>query len=652
MKRFFSLTLRNKLILAFTAILLVPSLAIGWFSYGTAKDQIEQRMNNTVGENVRVLDQMLSGYIEPIRKDVDYLAQSLTAANADMLGNLERFGDIHPEIDTTFVGTAKGEMLLSPLQELPKDFDPRKRPWYEEAMKQTGQIIVTPPYVNATDGKIVVTIAKAAPDRSFVIGVDLNLDALSKQVQMVKIGKRGYVTISGMDQTYLIHPTLKPGTPVPDFIATPMYEADTAAFEYEDNGQAMKESVITNGLTGWKLAGTFSVDEINEDAAAILYETVLVIVICMVIGAAMIFFIIRSIVKPVRRLIAVSQRVSGGDLTVSIDNSYGNNDEIAQLGASFNEMILSLKTLLTEVNETSHQLAASSEQLSASSDQTSVATQFIAENIQQMAIGADKQVSSVQIGSDSVGGMSKGIEEIAANAQQVSDMAVQTSHISAEGGDAIQTAVAQMQSIERTFEQLAGVINGLSVQSAEIGQMIGMIQAISTQTNLLSLNASIEAARAGEHGKGFAIVAQEVKKLAEQTAHSSKGVIEVVQSMQDGTQQAVQSMQATSAEVTAGISVISRAGVLFKQIQGSVLEVESQIKEVTQVSQQISADGRETVAAIGTISEVVEQNAMATQNVSAAAQQQLASMEKIAASAAFLTRMAEDLQLRVDRFKL
>ncbi|WP_091223395.1 methyl-accepting chemotaxis protein [Paenibacillus sp. BC26] len=654
MKRnLFALTLRNKLILAFTAILLIPSLAIGWFSYGTAKDQIEERMNATVNENVRVLDQMLTGYVEPIRRDVDFLSQSLSAADpVDLRGKLEKFGKLHPEIDNTFVGTATGEMLLTPKQELPEDFDPRTRPWYEQAMKQNGQIIVTAPYVNATDGKIVVTIAKSAPDHSFVIGVDLNLGALSKQIQMVKIGKDGYVTISGADKTYLIHPKAQPGAPVPTAIALPMYAADSAFFTYEEKGQTMKESVITNTMTGWKLAGTFSVDEINEDAAAILYQTIFVIVICMVVGAALIYFIIRSIVAPIRRLITVSKQISGGDLTVAIDTSHGNNDEISQLGTSFNDMIHSLKTLLTEVNETSHQLAASSEQLSASSDQTSVATQFIAENIQLMAVGAEKQVNSVKLGSSSVDEMSKGVEEIASNAQQVTEVAVQTSHISAEGNEAIQTAVAQMQSIERTFEHLSQVITNLSVQSVEISQMVGMIQEISNQTNLLSLNASIEAARAGEHGRGFAVVAQEVKKLAEQTALSSKGVIEVVQSMQSSTHMAVESMQATSVEVTEGIAVISRAGVLFKQIQGSVLEVESQIKEVTYVSQQISNDGRETVAAIGAISEVVEENAMAAQNVSAAAQQQLASMEEIAASAAFLTKMAEDLQERVDRFKL
>ncbi|AZN38271.1 methyl-accepting chemotaxis protein [Paenibacillus albus] len=659
MKRnLFTLTLRNKLIIAFTVILLVPSLTIGWFSYQTAKSQIESRMNMTVTENVRVLDEMLTGYIQPITTDVDYLSQTFKldagqpTAAADLQTLIAAFQKVHTQVDTAYLGTSKGEMLLSPQQELPADFDPRTRPWYESAMKANGQIVITEPYINATDGKVVVTIAKSTPNGAGVVGVDLNLEALSTQIESVKIGKEGYASIADNSKTFLIHPHQQPGTKVPDEIAGPMYAEQTAFFTFDEKSSKMRESVTTNKLTGWKLAGTFSVNEIDKDASKILNQTMLVVVICLLVGTALIYIIIRAIVRPIRALIHVSEQVSNGDLTVSLDVSGAKKDEITKLSTSFNTMIVSLKTLLAEVNETSHQLAASSEQLSASSDQTSMATQFIAENIQQMASGSEKQVESVRIGSTSVGEMSRGVEEIAANAQLVTEVAVQTSHISAEGNAAIETAITQMQSIERTFEELSQVITGLTQQSAEIGQMVNMIQDISTQTNLLSLNASIEAARAGEHGRGFAVVAQEVKKLAEQTAVSSKSVIELVESMQGGTERAVHSMNATSVEVTAGIAVISRAGALFKQIQGSVLEVEAQIKEVSQVSQRISSDGHETVTAINSISGIAQESALATQNVSAAAQQQLASMEEIAASAAFLTKMAEDLQLRVERFKL
>lgn len=659
MKRnLFALTLRNKLIIAFTVILLVPSLTIGWFSYQTAKAQIEKRMNMTVNENVRVSDEMLSSYIESITTDIDFLSRTLKLnANqptsvAELLPQMDVFQKVHAQVETAYVGTSKGEMLLSPQQELPKDFDPRTRPWYETAMQSDGKVVITAPYINATDGKIVVTIAKSIPNGAGVVGVDLNLEALSKQIESIKIGKDGYVSIADTTKKFLIHPHSQPGAAVPDDIAAQMYGAQKASFTFEEKGITMREVVTTNKLTGWKLAGTFSVNEIDKDASTILNQTLLVVLVCLVIGAALIYIIIRAIVQPIRALIKVSEQVSEGDLTVSLDVSGAQKDEITKLSKSFNAMIVSLKSLLTEVNETSHQLAASSEQLSASSDQTSVATQFIAENIQQMAIGSETQVESVKVGSASVGEMSRGVEEIAANAQSVTDVAVQTSHISAEGNSAIETAITQMQSIERTFEELSQVITDLTQQSAEISQMVNLIQDISTQTNLLSLNASIEAARAGEHGRGFAVVAQEVKKLAEQAAASSKSVIELVQSMQGGTERAVESMNATSVEVTAGIAVISRAGALFKQIQGSVLAVEAQLKEVSQVSQQISNDGHETVNAINTISGVVQETALATQNVSAAAQQQLASMEEIAASAAFLTKMAEDLQQRVERFKL
>jgi methyl-accepting chemotaxis protein len=248
--------------------------------------------------------------------------------------------------------------------------------------------------------------------------------------------------------------------------------------------------------------------------------------------------------------------------------------------------------------------------------------------------------------------MSKGVQGIAASSQEVSERAVQATRISKEGSLTIHNAVTQMSSIQVTVENLSLVIKRLTNQSNEIGNIVSLISEISAQTNLLSLNASIEAARAGEHGRGFAVVAQEVKKLSEQTADSTKQIMSMIKTIQTEAQQAVASMEITFSEVTGGIQVMNRAGELFSQIQLSIEDVEKQIQEVSIASKQVLNGADQAAQAMGTISAIVEVSAAATHNVSSAAEEQLASMEEIAASSEALSKMAIELQEMNEKFKM
>lgn len=653
----FRMSLQSKLVISFAAILLIPCLTLGWFAYETSKDKAEQQIMEATIENVHSLNKLIDEYIEPIQKDVDYLAESLpnklTSTNSGeptIKSLIAKFQAVHPELDSTYVGTSEGVMILNPEATLPEGFDPRKRPWYENAQKNKGKTIITDPYLNATNGEIVITLARMMADGSKVIGVDLNMTEFAKEVLKVKIGENGYMSIVDKSKTFLVHPTIKAGTPVPVYISQPMFTAEEATFQFQQNEQAMRSVFVTNRLTGWKLTGTISLQEIMEEASSILRNTLYIVLIAMIVGAVLIYFIIHSIIVPVKSLITVSQQVSEGNLCVRVNETMA-KDEISELGRTFNKMIDSLKSILMEVSEKSSMLAASSEQLTASSEQTSNATHFIAENIGQMAEGAEKQVGTVKQGARIVDEMSKDVLEIASSAQAVSDKAAQATQISMEGNVTIQTAVAQMNSIKGTVESLSHVIQNLMKQSNQIEGIVSLIGDISSQTNLLSLNASIEAARAGEHGRGFQVVAREVKKLSEQTARSSNQIIDMIQIIQIESQQAVKSMDETYTEVTGGITIMNRAGELFRQIQDSVVELEEQIQAVSASSQQLSSGAEQTIMAMDTIFNVVEKSASATHNVSAAAQEQLASMEEIAASSESLSKMAIELQEINEKFK-
>lgn len=390
----------------------------------------------------------------------------------------------------------------------------------------------------------------------------------------------------------------------------------------------------------------------NNELVQSVMTTVLTLSIAAFAFAIVIGLLIsRMISKPLARIAETAEQIAAGDLSVD-DVRVKNRDEIGDLAKSFNQMKENLRALIRQVASSAEQVAASSEELTASSGQTSQATQQIALTIQEVAAGSERQVHSVEETVNAINDMSTGVQQIAGNAQMVSVSASKASELSVEGAEGIQSAIRQMNSINETVTHLAGVVRGLGDRSGEIGQIVEVITNIAEQTNLLALNAAIEAARAGEHGKGFAVVADEVRKLAEQSANSAQQIAALIAGIQEETKKAVFAIDQGTREVTDGIRVVHSAGASFEQIQNSVAEVADQIQEVSAASQQMSAGTQQIVQSVKQIADIAETTAAGTQNVSAAAEEQLASMEEISASAASLSEMAEELHALVGQFKV
>ncbi|QOR66861.1 methyl-accepting chemotaxis protein [Cytobacillus suaedae] len=404
-------------------------------------------------------------------------------------------------------------------------------------------------------------------------------------------------------------------------------------------------------------------DEINYDGAISasheadeLYangtrDTITLLIVALIFGIAIAFIISRLISKPVQSMAVLAEQISKGDLTAD-ELRVKNRDEIGDLAKSFNLMASNLRTLIQQVGTTAEQVAASAEELTASAEQTGHATEQVATTMQSVAAGVDKQVHSIEESSQTINEMSAGIQQIASSSQNVLNTAMATSDKAAEGGKVIHTAVEQMNSINTTVLGLGNVVTDLGARSSEIGKIIEVITGIAEQTNLLALNAAIEAARAGEHGKGFAVVADEVRKLAEQSSQSAQQISQLISMIQGETTKAVQSMEVATKEVQEGIGAVNTAGASFEHIQTSVNEVNVQIQEVSSAVQQMAAGTEQMVHSMKLITQIAEGSASGTQEVSAATEEQLASMEEITSSASSLSEIAEELQTLISRFKV
>ena len=337
--------------------------------------------------------------------------------------------------------------------------------WYKEAMQNKGKSIVAPAYTSKATGNPVITIARATNDGNGVVGMNVNLDKIKEITGSIKIGKQGYVYVLDTEHKFIYHPEKKAGSVAPDNVQNNnLYKNETGSFQYQYNDKEKKEMVYTtNELTGWKLAGTFYSSEFTNSAAPILNTTIIVIIISIILGAVLIYFIIRSITKPLARLIASTAKISKGDL--SEDIQYTRNDEIGQLANSFNEMVISLREVISSVLKTTEQVAAASEELMASSEQ-------IAESAQEMAEGSEHQVQHVDIATNYSKQMAEGVGEIASSAETVTTTALDTSAKSEAGGNSVKKAIEQMSSIQDTVTSLSEIIQVLGERSSEIGKIL------------------------------------------------------------------------------------------------------------------------------------------------------------------------------------
>lgn len=380
--------------------------------------------------------------------------------------------------------------------------------------------------------------------------------------------------------------------------------------------------------------------------------TLSLLVVFLTLAVFIYLYLNRTITRPIERVAAQMQRIAEGDLARKERIHVKSKDEIGVLVDTADRMQQNLRQMVEQISDTATQVAAAAEQLSASAEQTGKSIEHIASAMEQMAAGADKQTHEVQETSRVIHDMSQQLYQIADNTSNMKANAGDMMEKSRTGGRDIKTSGEQMAFIQQNVNELSSVIKNLGERSQQVGQIIEVITDIASQTNLLALNAAIEAARAGEHGRGFAVVADEVRKLAEQSAESAQRITQIIDHIQLETNAAVTSMEKVSQEVTQGIEVVASAGQSFTQIQNAAAEVTKQIEQVTAAIQQMTVGAEHIVQSMNGISKIAVETSANTQNTSAATEEQAASMEEMMASSASLAQMAERLQMLVNNFKL
>ncbi|MFC7063742.1 methyl-accepting chemotaxis protein [Halobacillus seohaensis] len=442
---------------------------------------------------------------------------------------------------------------------------------------------------------------------------------------------------------------------------------ESEVFTNYDNGNeeaalaALEDTVTPLGrevMDGFEEMALTREDMIQEEGETVLQSGenmvtigIIISIAVVIVGIVSALLMANSITKPIKRVVDRMKEIAEGDISQD-EIIVKSKDEVSQLAEAINEMQRSLNEVIHHVSYTSDRVSSQSEELTQSANEVKEGSDQIASTMQELSAGAESQANGATDLTDKMSEFVQQIVEANRNGKSVSETTTEVLSMTEEGRQLMKTSIGQMHNIDEIVKDAVEKVKGLDQQSKEISKLVQVIEGIAEQTNLLALNAAIEAARAGEHGKGFAVVADEVRKLAEQVTHSVGDITEIVQNIQSQSGTMVDSLEHGYKEVGEGTKQIEVTGETFETINASVSEVVNKVQSISTNLETIVGNSNDMNASIEEIASVSEESAAGVEQAAASAQQSNSSMEEVSHSADELAQLSEQLTKQVSQFKV
>ncbi len=666
------MNIRNKLILAFLVSTITPILLLCVITSNNIKKKSLHKFHQSTNSQLARIESLLSIFVDDIKENAVMLSKYPVVAAADesissflqttsemvmadapsgpigqrILDFFHAIKASHKNYVDVFMATRSGGFLVENQDSLlPPGYDPRARDWYKKASADPGVPFLTKAYKSGS-GNPVVSIAHSISRQGTLIGVgafDVSLKGLTQSISDIRIGETGYIMLIQDDGVILADPghpdtgfKKLEETGVPGLVE--LGKHSTGSLEIELGNTPYIAQILTSDNLGWKLVGLIQKNEVMSKVYGLLSVMPIVGITLVVLFVIAAFFIARTLSMPIIRTTAMIRDIAQGEGDLTKRLKIHTKDELGELAKWFNHFVKNLQGIITElrdnvtvVNGSSAQLLDLSSEMDTEANNcsdlvktVSSATDDLNGNMANIAAAMDQTTQNTNVVATAAEEMSSTINEIAKNSSQAREISEQ--------------AVEQMQNASTKMHKL-----GSAAES--INAVTDTIAGISDQTNLLALNATIEAARAGEAGKGFAIVANEIKELASQTAEATADIKQQIEGIQLTSQASIKEIESVGKvmdEINHSIITIATA---IEEQSAATQEIASNVGHVSQGTQDVNANISESSQSIDKVSEDVS-------SVDAAARHISENSTHIAENLEKLKDMAKDLTNIVNRFKI
>ncbi|KHN64001.1 methyl-accepting chemotaxis protein [Aeromonas hydrophila] len=629
-----TLSLRGKLLATSLGVVLLMASLLGIVAFHTLKSRTmsaiqSEAVNYGHAYSVAIGDWMAD------RKNTVHALVNLIADNpqAELVPHLKQ-AYTSGGFGLTYFGSTQGVMTRQDPSLNTGNYDPRERPWYQDAVK-AGQLIVTAPYVSVTMQKLVVTLSEPVLHQGELVGAvgaNLALDKLIDEVLAMQVQGEGYAMLLDSSGLIVGHPNKELALKQIGELSPDLSAATFQQWGRENNelhaatldGRDVLLAVQPVPGTDWLLAMVMYRDVLEAPLASLLWQLVGLTLVLMLVFSALLTAMFKYLFADLGRVAGALHDIAHGegDLTVHINTR--SKDEVGQLAESFNQFVARLHGIVSRLRDVTVELAAQSRAQAAGAQSRSQRVRQQQDEIVMVATAVTEMASATQ--------------EIAGNAE----FAATTS------GDAVKLAVAGQSQVGQSQRSITGladevadasqIIVELDAHAQKISGILATISGIAEQTNLLALNAAIEAARAGEQGRGFAVVADEVRVLSRRTHDSTDEIQQMIETLQQTTRRAVSGME-TSRQL-AGTSVEDAESANL-----SLGQINEAIGAISDMATQIAAAAEEQTSVTSEISRNTENIRHVSQELAEQANQE-------AAQAAELKGLTERLEQEIGRFRL
>ena len=662
---------RAKLMLILLPILMIGFLAFFFISYKMSGNMLMEEARNLS----RSLGRQAGLEMQQAEREkeiyLEFLATDPRIIRGDHAQRLSALAEVKQRVPS-FAMVAYSDLNGMAFSDTDLQMD-RSDGIYVKTVRETKKPYITAPFISPSSGKNIILLATPVMDGDRLEGIvygTLELASFNPVLESVRFMETGHVYIcdeSGFVMVDVAAPdnvgklNLSQITSsrtiderlVAAFKAS-LTATDATFLSYKQStGRDMMGVLMPIHLSGrtWVAVAVAPEDEVAAGPIKLLKVLGILTVIILAIISVVVAIMAGRMGGSLRTLLAVSDTINGGDLREQAI-TVNSEDEIGALAAGFSRMRKTMRLLIQNLQKNSQDLSNAAGSMNTASEQSAEASNSVAVSITEIAGGIDDQSRAASSVAQSVGMIAERADNMAQKADTVSKAAAESSRRADDGRKAIDDVVRYMQHIKDSSQTIASSIAALGKGSQKIGEIVEMISGIAAQTNLLALNAAIEAARAGEAGRGFAVVADEVRKLAEQSAASTQQISELVSTIQKDMADAITASGEGTNSVAQGLVSVKAADEGFQAIFESIQTLEQGIKGITEGLQKMAAETQAVDEKVASIRETSTKNADHAQSVSAATEEQSASMQEIAASSRHLSDLAEELNQETKKFRV